>query len=103
MSYVQRRESLDHVVMTRVIKALCGLVSCLPMLVESTSRRRAENGSFLLVERKIGSTKMGRRWATLKIGWEVGCKKDENEQEGKRNFGEERTPILIVRKVQLHH
>ena len=42
--------------------ALSELVSCLPMLVKSTSRRRAEKWSFLSNEKKIGGTKMGKRW-----------------------------------------
>ena len=83
MSYIQRRESSDHAGMMWVIEALYGLVSCLPMLVESMSRKKAEKGSFLSIEREIGGTKMGRRWAAPKIGWEADCKKDENKQEEK--------------------
>ena len=42
--------------------ALSELVSCLPMLVKSTSRRRADKESFLSNGKKIGDTKMGKRW-----------------------------------------
>lgn len=65
-----------------------GLVSYLPMLVESTSRRMTEKGSFLLVKRKIGGTKTGKgiggtkkgRWLVApKIGWGIGWKKKMRE------------------------
>ena len=46
MGYVLKREGFDHAGLTRMIEALSELVSCLPMLVESMSRRRAEKREF---------------------------------------------------------
>ena len=53
----EKIESSDHAGMTRMIKALSGRVSCLPMLVESTSGKWRVKKLDEIEKKKIGRRK----------------------------------------------